>query len=65
MLNNMKNIYTHFCIMRLHLKQAFDSIAGNTLVPYRSLKRFFYYHKLLYFAIYNIFCQIVLKSDFK
>ena len=51
----------------IHLKktQAFDSIAGNTVVPYRSLKKFFNYHKLLYFAIYNHFCQIVLKSDFK
>jgi len=46
-------------------KQAFDSIAGNTVVPYRSLKKFFNYHKLLFVAIYNPFCQIVLKSDFK
>jgi len=35
------------------LKQAFDSIAGNTEVPYQSLKKFFNYHKLLFFAIYN------------
>ena len=49
----------------LILTQAFDSIAGNTVVPYRSLKMFFYYHKLLNFAIYNPFCQIVIKSDFK
>jgi len=34
-------------------KQAFDSIAGNTVVPYRSLKKFFNYHKLLFIAIYN------------
>jgi len=38
-------------------KQAFDtcSIAGNTVVPYRSLKKFFNYHKLLFIAIYNEF----------
>ena len=36
-------------------KQAFDSIAGNTVVPYRSLKKFFNYHKLLFMAIYNYF----------
>ena len=34
-------------------KQAFDSIAGNTVVPYRSLKKFFIYHKLLFIVIYN------------
>jgi len=34
-------------------KQAFDSIAGNTEVPYRSLKKFFNYHKLLIIAIYK------------
>jgi len=34
-------------------KQAFDSIAGNTVVPYRSLKKLFNYHKLLFIAIYN------------
>ena len=33
-------------------KQAFDSIAGNTVVPYQSLK-FLNYHKLLFIAIYN------------
>ena len=32
-------------------KQAFDSIAGNTVVPYRSLKKFFIYHKLLFIVI--------------
>jgi len=47
------------------VKQAFDSIAGNTVVPYQSLKKFINHHKTLYFAIYNNFCQIVLKSDFK
>ena len=46
-------------------QQAFDSIAGDTVVPYRSLKKFFNYHKLLCFAIYNPFCLIVVKSDFK
>jgi len=35
------------------VKQAFDSIAGNTVVPYRSLKKFFNYHMLLFIAIYN------------
>ena len=34
-------------------KQAFDSIAGNTVVPYRSLKKFFIYHKFLFIVIYN------------
>ena len=34
-------------------KQAFDSIAGNTVVPYRSLKKFYIYHKLLFIVIYN------------
>ena len=33
--------------------KAFDSIAGNTVVPYRSLKKFFIYHKLLFIVIYN------------
>ena len=33
-------------------KHAFDSIAGNTVVAYRSLKKFFSYHR--FFAIYNI-----------
>jgi len=48
--DQMQNIY--------HIKeQAFDSIAGNTVVPYRSLKKFFNYHKLLYFAIYNPFVK--------
>ena len=47
-----------------YIQQAFDSIAGNTVVPYRSLKQFFNYHKLLFFAIYIPFCQIVVKSDF-
>jgi len=47
------------------VKQAFDSIAGNTVVPCRSLKKFLNYHKTLYFAIYNNFCQTVLKSDLK
>jgi len=37
----------------LIFKQAFDSSAGNTVVPYRSLKKFFNYHKLLFIAIYN------------
>ena len=37
------------------IQQAFDSIAGNTVVPYRSLKKFFYYHMLLFTAIYNLF----------
>jgi len=36
-----------------HDQQAFDSIAGNTVVLYRSLKKFFSYHKLLFIAIYN------------
>ena len=35
------------------VKQAFDSIAGNTVVPYRSLKKIFIYHKLLFIVIYN------------
>jgi len=35
------------------IQQAFYNIAGNTVVPYRSLKKFFYYHKLLFIAIYN------------
>jgi len=34
------------------VKQAFDSFAGNTVVPQRSLKQFFNYHKLLFIAIY-------------
>jgi len=34
-------------------KQAFDSIADNTVVPYRYLKEFFNYQKILFFAIYN------------
>jgi len=38
---------------KLHFKQAFDSIAGNTVVSYRPLKKFFNYHKLLFIAIYN------------
>ena len=37
------------------ITQAFDSIAGNTVVPYLSLKKFFNYHKLLFIAIYNYF----------
>jgi len=37
----------------LIFKQAFDSIVGNTVVPYRSLKNVFNYNKLLLFAIYN------------
>ena len=49
--------YTHMQINYTKLvnksKQAFDSIAGNTVVPYRSLKKFFNYHKLLFIAIYN------------
>jgi len=36
-----------------HVEQAFDSIAGNTVVPYRSLKKIFIYHKLLFIVIYN------------
>ena len=36
-----------------HNEQAFDSIAGNTVVPYRSLKKIFIYHKLLFIVIYN------------
>jgi len=36
------------------LKQAFDSIAANTAVPYRSLKKCFIYHKLLLIAIYYL-----------
>ena len=39
-------------------KQAFDSIAGNTVVPYRSLKKIFIYHKLLFIVIYNFNFQI-------
>ena len=39
--------------MSAYTKQAFDSIAGNTVVQYRSLKKFFNYHKLLFIAIYN------------
>ena len=38
-----------------HTKQAFDSIAGNTVVPYRSLKKVFNCHTLLCLAIYNEF----------
>jgi len=38
-------------ICTMYFKQAFDSIAGNTVVPYRSLKKFFNYHKLLFIAI--------------
>ena len=35
-------------------KEAVDSIAGNTVAPYRSLKKFFNYHiKLLFIAIYK------------
>ena len=34
-------------------KQAFDSIAGNTVVPYQSLKKFFIYHKLQFIVFYN------------
>ena len=41
--------------IKLLIKQAFDSIAGNTVVPYRSLKKFFNYHTLLFIAIYNYF----------
>ena len=45
-----------FCLIWPSYKeQAFDSIAGNTVVPYRSLKKFFYYHMLLFTAIYNLF----------
>ena len=47
---------------RWDLKQAFDSIAGNTVVPYRSLKKFFNYHKLPFIAIYNIF-NFQIKQD--
>jgi len=50
--------YVHAYLSALLLKynkQAFDSIAGNTKVPYRSLKKFFNYHKLLFIAIYNKF----------
>ena len=36
-----------------YLKQAFDSISGNTVVPYRSLKTFFNYQKHLFIGIYN------------
>jgi len=40
----------------IQFKQAFDSIfAGNTVVPYRSLKKFLNYHKLLFIDIYNSF----------
>ena len=39
--------------IHISVKQAFDSIVGNTVVPYRSLKKFFNYHKLLFIAIYN------------
>ena len=48
------------CVLKLsHFQnqQAFDSIAGNTVVPYRFLKKFFNYHKLLFFAIYYPFCS--------
>jgi len=40
-------------LITMQYKQAFDSIAGNTVVPYRSLKKFFNYRKLLFIAIYN------------
>ena len=43
-----------FDIEILH-QQAFDSIAGNTVVHYRSLKKFFNYHKNLFIAIYYLF----------
>jgi len=38
-----------------NFKQAFDSIVGNTVVPYQSLKKFFTCHTPLYIAIYNKF----------
>ena len=34
-------------------KQAFDSIAGNTVFPYQSLKKFLNNHRLLFIAIFN------------
>ena len=46
----VKNIIDHYII---DVKQAFDSIAGNTVVPYRSLKKIFINHKLLFIVIYN------------
>jgi len=41
--------------MLFGVKQAFDCIAGNTVVPYWSLKQFFNYHTLLFIVIYNKF----------
>jgi len=35
-------------------KQAFDSIAGNTVVPYRSLKKFFVIHSCVLPFIMNL-----------
>ena len=51
MLINTPIINTEY---RYRLKQAFDSIAGNTVVPNWPLKKFFNYHiKLLLIAILN------------
>jgi len=47
------NSSLRYDLCKQHIKQAFDSIAGNTVVPYRSLKKLFNYHKLLFIAIYN------------
>jgi len=41
------------CIGYLLFRQAFDSIAGNTVVSYRSLKKFLNDHKLMTIVIYN------------
>jgi len=49
-----RNVYLHTnLIYWFDKKQAFESIADNTEVPYRSLKKFFNYHKLLFIVIYN------------
>ena len=51
---NLQTIYNIFIKTNTYYnKQAFDSIAGNTVVPYRSLKKIFIYHKLLFIVIYN------------
>jgi len=49
----VKNVLPFLLTYKLYREQAFDSIAGNTVVPYRSLKKIFIYHKLLFIVIYN------------
>jgi len=43
-------------LVKDHKKQAFDSIAGNTVVPYRSIKKFFNYH--IYYNKAPVYCHL-------